>query len=254
MTPYSQRDPRWKDQQLGSCNTTIGREGCAITACGILADKSPDYVNNLGDFVSGCLASWERLANDLGLDFDSRRDIPVKYPCIAQVVLSGFQHFIVLKDANTQIDPWTGQEGSLKYNILGYRNLSPKGESMAVSMKDMSRNIVYRTYVAYLGREPENDGVIEAHANWIMADSGDTYNFKGAGEWVAGIAGSDEFKDRWVLRSEVPACPECPTCPEPIVCPEPVVCPECPPSELDSMTPAEIIGYGIRKWWENRKK
>ena len=128
MTIFKQRD---YPQQLGTCNTTIAREGCAIACCGILADKSPDYVNNLGAYVNGCLADWPRLALSLDLDYNSRRDIPVKYPCIAEVVLSGFQHFIVLVNENTQIDPWTGQEGELKYQILSYRNLSPKGETMS---------------------------------------------------------------------------------------------------------------------------
>lgn len=194
MTPYKQRN---YPDQLGTCNTTIAREGCAITACGILANTSPPDVNRLGCYLNGCLANWECLANKLNLDYESRRDVAVKYPCIAEVVLSGFQHFIVLKDENTQIDPWTGQEGKLSYQVLSYRNLTPKNnqggqvdcqsvvDNYETMMHHSDRNVSNTMRTDILGKAEEKD--IEADAQYMKADSGSSYNHKGTGTWLHGF-------------------------------------------------------------------
>jgi len=59
-------------------------------------------------------------------------------------------------------------------------------------LHDLVRNIVYTGYVLELGRVPESDQVIEDHVSWIMRDSGDSYNFKGAMEWLVNLHSSDE--------------------------------------------------------------
>ena len=162
MTIYCQRD---YPDQLGSCNTTIAREGCAITSCGMLADTPPPDVNRLGCYSNGCLANWECLAGKLKLDYNSRRDVAVRYPCIAEVVLSGVQHFIVLKDENTQIDPWTGKEDKLSYQVLSYRNLTPKENNIMPFNDTEVRNMVNAVIHDFLGYEPtgsQTDGHMNA--------------------------------------------------------------------------------------------
>jgi len=70
---FSQRDPRWSGDQLGTCSgTTIGSAGCAITAIAMAGARSVSnfnpaslntYLRNNGGYSSGCLVIWSAAAN-----------------------------------------------------------------------------------------------------------------------------------------------------------------------------------------------
>jgi hypothetical protein len=70
---FSQRDPRWSGNQLGTCSgTTIGSAGCAITAIAMAGARSVSnfnpaslntYLRNNGGYSSGCLVIWSAAAN-----------------------------------------------------------------------------------------------------------------------------------------------------------------------------------------------
>src|SRR4051812_36831011 len=45
LIPQSQRDGRWSSKPLGFSNSTIGKDGCTITALGIKFGLTPDAVN-----------------------------------------------------------------------------------------------------------------------------------------------------------------------------------------------------------------
>ena len=70
---FSQRDPRWSGNQLGTCSaTTIGGAGCAITAIAMAGARSVSnfnpaslntYLRNNGGYSSGCLVIWSAAAN-----------------------------------------------------------------------------------------------------------------------------------------------------------------------------------------------
>jgi len=47
MKIFSQIDPLWKNDKLGSCSDTIGTSGCKITCYGMIADKTPQEINKI---------------------------------------------------------------------------------------------------------------------------------------------------------------------------------------------------------------
>jgi len=70
---FSQRDPRWSGDQLGTCSgTTIGSAGCAITAIAMAGARSVSnfnpaslntYLRDHSGYSSGCLVIWSAAAN-----------------------------------------------------------------------------------------------------------------------------------------------------------------------------------------------
>jgi hypothetical protein len=69
---FSQRDSRWANNQLGTCATTIGKEGCAITCIAMAGARSVynfnpatlnTYLTKNGGYSSGCLVNWSVAAN-----------------------------------------------------------------------------------------------------------------------------------------------------------------------------------------------
>jgi len=70
---YSQRDPKWASDPLGTCRTTIGDKGCALTSAAMLlraagaTDVTPKTLNrwlteNQG-YLKGCEIIWKRVAD-----------------------------------------------------------------------------------------------------------------------------------------------------------------------------------------------
>jgi hypothetical protein len=96
----------------------------------MMLDSTPDWINKVlkenGGYNSGCLVSPSKAASLFALEYATERSRATFYPTIAEVKLSGHQHFIVMIDPQTQIDPWYGTKGALKYSIISYRNLRPK--------------------------------------------------------------------------------------------------------------------------------
>lgn len=63
----------------------------------------------------------------------------------------------------------------------------------------LRRNVVDRFIKAYYGREP-SEKEIAAHADWIDRDSGNSFNYKGIGDWIANQVNEKEFKANWVSK------------------------------------------------------
>jgi hypothetical protein len=64
---FSQRDPRWANNRLGTCSTTIGQQGCVITSIAMAGARSVynfnpatlnTYLTNNSGYASGCLVVW----------------------------------------------------------------------------------------------------------------------------------------------------------------------------------------------------
>jgi hypothetical protein len=69
---FSQRDSRWANNKLGTCATTIGKEGCAIACVAMAGARSVyncnpatvnSYLTSHGGYSSGCLVNWSAAAN-----------------------------------------------------------------------------------------------------------------------------------------------------------------------------------------------
>jgi hypothetical protein len=71
VTSFSQRDPRWANEQLGGSGLTIGKAGCLLTSIssmaadwGVATDPARlnDWLRANGGFVNGSLISFGALA------------------------------------------------------------------------------------------------------------------------------------------------------------------------------------------------
>jgi len=129
MLYLSQRDDRWKNIKLGSCNVTIGSDGCKITVLGMLAEKYPNDVNNRfkGHYLSGCLVADATIPSVMP-ELEYKKGA---YPCIAEVKVPVGQHFVVDLGNGYIVDPWTGKEIKNPYVKLNNRWYVPKGGTMA---------------------------------------------------------------------------------------------------------------------------
>lgn len=133
MYNQSQTEAQWKDKKLGFSNLTIGQAGCVVTSIGNMTSLHPDYVNDQlkahGGF-QGAAVVWNVAANLWNLQYNYNTDHADKYPCIAvtdHYKRIGYPtHFFLMISPDYIIDPLNGQTEKNPYNIIGYRNLSPK--------------------------------------------------------------------------------------------------------------------------------
>lgn len=127
---YSQRDHKWAKETLGFGKTTLGSHGCFVTSLAIMCGKTPSEVNSIlkkGKFFNGDLIiSSNAMAKSLGLTYVGKIDSQPKFKTIAEVDMSPApgkqQHFVVVKEDGSIIDPWTGTirpKGT--YPIMSYR-------------------------------------------------------------------------------------------------------------------------------------
>lgn len=133
MTPYSQKDGRWSGLYIGNSKLKIGPWGCALTCGAILSDKAPNELNELmrknGGFTKDGLVLWDVMARLLNLNWNPDRT--KKIGPIALAVTNHYfpgtpQHFYVHLADGTIIDPVDGKVKKNPYNVIGWRNLSPK--------------------------------------------------------------------------------------------------------------------------------
>lgn len=126
MTPLSQRDARWANVRLGNSNLLIKSYGCVVTCLAMLSGKTPTQVNNElkahGGFY-GPLVVWQRASEILNLPYKPIMNRPISYPCIAEVRLSGMQHFVVMIDEVNCLDPIDGSQKRSPYSIRSWRNI-----------------------------------------------------------------------------------------------------------------------------------
>jgi len=165
---YGQRDDSWAGDQLGSCSTTIGKMGCAITSIAMVfkyygVDTDPADMNKWlkdnGGYVDKCRVNWSKAVDhsDGKVSYDAsqqtsysrdeaglghiRKAIDEGHPVIAEVRLSGQQHFVVITGYSGDTfyinDPWykecatlnTRYPGDPKKTIFGIRVYNGTGTS-----------------------------------------------------------------------------------------------------------------------------
>jgi len=134
MEYNSQRDKRWANEKLGNGSTTIGGYGCYITSLSNLSKEyNPSQVNTIlrkgGCFNGDLLINPERIAKLLNLEYHGRNNMVIRNPeyrTIAEVDMSPAvgkqQHFVVIKEDGSIIDPWNGTirpKGT--YPLVSYR-------------------------------------------------------------------------------------------------------------------------------------
>jgi len=138
MVSLSQRDNRWKDIKIGNSNYTIGGTGCLITLLAIMADTTPDIVNQklkeVGGYY-GALVVWAKIDEALPrLNFIKRaysysNDIVAKAvqdygACPVEVdgtKIGGDKHWVLYIGNQQIIDPWYGDiRSTSEYPAVGY--------------------------------------------------------------------------------------------------------------------------------------
>lgn len=132
----------WYNDQLGTCSETIGSAGCAITSIamtfkyyGVQTDPGDmnSWLKQNDGYVSGCLVDWPvAIGRSEGtVQWAGRYDytsVPADlnlinselnngYPVIAEVRLSGYQHFVVITGYSGSTyyinDPWYGDGSTI---------------------------------------------------------------------------------------------------------------------------------------------
>jgi hypothetical protein len=139
MTLYSQQDPRWKNEILGT-KGTIGLYGCTITCLGYFADLTPSQVNaamkKAGAYSDGNLVDWVKIHSAIpSLTSEVRSKIYdnsvvlgaiQKYGgCLVEVKATPIggtgNHWVVFTGDGKSQDPWTGKERPTSdWEAVGY--------------------------------------------------------------------------------------------------------------------------------------
>jgi hypothetical protein len=147
MEYYGQRDPRWRDEKLGTSNVTIGGFGCAVTSAAMLCEYvgvkvNPSQLNTWlienNGFSKGNLLDWKvlnKFTNNKLTFAGMKSTWQDKWPQIAEVDLvphdSDFdQHFVLQISSAWCFDPWENRVrkiedfGKVKsYRIYNYEEL-----------------------------------------------------------------------------------------------------------------------------------
>jgi hypothetical protein len=155
---YSQRDPKWENQRLGTSNTTIGSYGCLVTCLAMIStyyghEETPPTMNEKliqhNGFANGNLYCWETLhqiypdieeskrnTNYLLNDSDIvqiKQNLNQGYPVIIRIDHNPDSpaldsHYVVFVDYDendednfTIADPWTGNTRSLKDYLRAHK-------------------------------------------------------------------------------------------------------------------------------------
>lgn len=171
MKYYSQKSKLWGINRLGTCSDTLSQSGCVVTSLGMLAEITPDDVNELlkakKGYVDGCIVNWAVAARLLGLKYSTNTKKPLFYPCIAETdhyKSKGVpQHFFIILADGRIVDPLdvNPQPKTNPYNIVSYRNiykennmdtykgrLSPKGKIYEYSAENWYKS-AKRYYTQY---------------------------------------------------------------------------------------------------------
>lgn len=159
MLSYAQTDPRWSNRLLGTSSVTIGNYGCAITALGNMANKTPLEVNEIlkrgGGFLQGSLVIWGTACNLLGLKWSGTTTTQPKLPCIAQVRGSGFpMHFVIILGGGQIIDSYDGRTKKNPYLIVSYRAVSAPNQPAPTPPPASSFNVRVDKAVASVRTAP----------------------------------------------------------------------------------------------------
>lgn len=128
MNKFSMTDPRWSALGIGH---TVKNFGCLVVCISMIVGKTPDRVlfalNSNDCFDDNCMLLWEKAVKVLGLKGYTKlpADTPVTRAVIAEThdnaKLGAPQHFFVLLPNKEMVDPLTGVQGPLKYNVVSQR-------------------------------------------------------------------------------------------------------------------------------------
>jgi hypothetical protein len=152
VVPHLQQcNAAWGSQMLGTCAETICQSGCALTCAAMLLQANgvtvqPNALNSWltshGGYSGGCLIVWSVAATYPGSDMTwygsssyqlstLRAELDGGNPVIANVTVSGFNHFIVVTGYSgsgtsasqfTVLDPLQTNAGLLSsYSVQGLR-------------------------------------------------------------------------------------------------------------------------------------
>ena len=166
MTYYSQKDPKWASEQLGTCKgETIGRSGCKITCLASFCGKTPSEVNKIIPYVSGCLTNDETAAKALGLTFLGKSSVKPDFECLAETdhyKSRGVpQHFFILLTDGRCVDPLDLNPAPKKnpYKIVSYRLFKPLSveESMEKEFVKAVSDLVGEEYGSNLNENEQKD-------------------------------------------------------------------------------------------------
>lgn len=140
MNLYSQKDPRWKDDRLGTCSDTIANSGCNLCSMSMLGGILPPEANKNVSYTNGCLMSDQGNAEQFGLKYLGRTTDAPWFMCKAETdhwKSKGVpQHFFVWRPDGMIADPldypcvWKKNP----YHIVSYR-LFEANETKEKSMK-----------------------------------------------------------------------------------------------------------------------
>lgn len=132
ITYYSQKDPRWGNEQLGGCKGTLFKDAaCKITCLASFCGKTPSEVNKIIPYVSGCLTEDVSAAKALGLPFLGKTTVKPDFDCISETdhyKSKGVpQHFFILLADGRCVDPLDAIPVPKKnpYRIVSYRLFKP---------------------------------------------------------------------------------------------------------------------------------
>jgi len=243
MKFYSQKDPKWINQRLGTCNgETLGKSGCKVACYAMLDGRTPAEVDDLltekGGYSKGCLTVDSSASKILGLEFNGSTTKKPNHICIAETnhyAKNGVpQHFFIIDpNTNRRVDPldadpkWEDND----YKIVSYRLFKDK-------------NIVPND-------TDDTQKIADIMSNGFMKDYGNRFDVKDAENAVEKYEferdrAEELEKENTELKNHVcpvcqvvPDCPPCPPCP-----PTPV----CPPTEIEMYTAGELIKKGIQMW------
>ena len=167
LTKISQRDERWANIKLGTSNLTIGQAGCTITCIAMLADLTPDDVNNRLKVANGYantnLVIWSKIKEAISwLEFEWRgysyentkvaSAISKNGSCLVEVdgtPIGGSKHWVLYIGNQKLIDPWDGKEKSTSsYQAIGYAIINkignkPEGNNMSEYEEAIRKSSAY---------------------------------------------------------------------------------------------------------------
>jgi hypothetical protein len=158
----SQLDERWRYLMLGTSNITIGEAGCLITCCSMLANTTPDKLNqkliDVGGYQDGNLLIWSKLSeatngkltfNWLNYEYNNdgvKKIIEEEGACIVRVDNNGYMHFVLYIGNGQMIDPLTGQvESTSKYEAVGFADITVKKDITNSQIETMNDNITRKS-------------------------------------------------------------------------------------------------------------
>lgn len=188
MTSLSQRDPRWAGIALGNGSTTIGGYGCLITCLAMVAETTPDIVNNKLKSVGGYsndLVIWAKVKEAIGWDFvyplpydneKVKEQITTNGFCLIKVDWDGKistpsdMHFVLYIGNQQMIDPWTGVTKSTSYYplVTGYCPATKITTSSPYAVDEKNALAVLSDY-----QKLSNSGNLEGAARSLVGKAGE---------------------------------------------------------------------------------